>query len=816
MGLAKYFAKRRFGKTPEPKGRSKKTKSKKLAFVVQEHHASQLHYDFRLELDSVLKSWAVPKGPSMNPHDRHLAVQVEDHPYEYRKFEGVIPEGNYGAGTVIIWDEGTYEPYHDNPDDEKTLREELKKGHLTFMLHGKKLQGEFALIKMHGQDEKSWLLVKKGDEFASPKDVTKQDESIKSGKKVDEIGSETPALPASYSQYPKHKESWRVKPMLCTLVDEPFNKEGWLFEIKWDGYRAIGASHKGAIELYSRTNNDFGLAYPSIVEALRLLEHDMILDGEIVVTDKDGRPHFELLQNWKRDPQGELRYYVFDILWIDGHDVRDMPLIERKQLLRSVVPHNSLIHYNDHIEARGLVLFKEMKKQGLEGVVAKKADSRYRENSRGDAWLKMKTSLRQEVVIGGFTEPRGGRKYLGSLLVGVYEKGEFVFVGHSGGGIPDAQRKLLQEELVRRERKTSPFAIEPKPNAPVHWVRPEVVCEMAFSEWTNDGSMRHPRFEGLRPDKEPLGVKREESKPLRESAASKEASTAQSEVEFTHRDKIFFPKHKYTKGDVVKYYESMAEYILPYLKDRPLSLFRQPQGINGEGFFQKNVEHLPGWVRSADIFSESNHKDLHWVVGGDAKTLMYILQLGSIEVNPWNSRVQHLDTPDWLVIDLDPEGVTFKDVVKVAQEVKHVCDDWNITCLPKTSGKTGIHIYVPLGANYTYEQAKNLAHIIAIEVNKRQPKLTSIERMPKKRTHKIYLDFLQNRRGQTLAAPYSLRPTPDASVSMPLHWDEVTASLRPTDFTIKNAAARVRRTGDLWKPVLGKGVDIGKILKNIQ
>lgn len=812
MGLRKYFSKRHFDKTPEPKGKTKKTKNRKLAFVVQEHHASSLHYDFRLELDGVLKSWAVPKGPSMNPEDRHLAVQVEDHPFEYREFEGTIPEGNYGAGNVIIWDEGTYEPYHDEPDDEATLRKELKKGHLTFMLHGKKLQGEFALIKMHGEDEKAWLLVKKNDEYATGQDVTALDTSIKSGKKVDDLGS-TRHLDDSIAAYPSIKAPWRVRPMLCTLVDEPFTREGWLFEIKWDGYRAIGTKHKDEIQLYSRNDTDFRDHYPPVTEALHTLKHDVILDGEIMVMDNEGLPHFELLQNWRRDPAGHLYYYVFDILWCDGRDLRNMPLIERKKILQSVIPSGSLIRYSDHIETRGELLFDEMRKKGLEGIVAKKADSAYHENNRGEAWLKMKTQLRQEVIIGGFTEPRGGRKYLGALIVGVYDKGEFIYTGHSGGGIPDNQRKLLREKLDKLERKTSPFATEPKPNAPVHWVKPELVVEMSFSEWTNDGRMRHPVFEGMRTDKDPLKIRREKPKTSKKIA---EETTMKGKVEFTHLDKIFFPKHKYTKGDVLAYYESVADYILPYLKDRPLSLLRQPNGITGEGFFQKNNEHLPDWVPSVDIFSESNDKDLHWIVGGKLDTLRYIVQLGSIEVNPWNSRIQHLDKPDWLVIDLDPEGVTFKDVVAVAKTVKEVCDEWKIPSYPKTSGKTGIHIYIPLGIKYDYEQAKNFAHLIALEINRRQPKLTSVERMPAKRPHRIYLDFLQNREGQTLAAPYSLRPTPDASISTPLHWDEVTPNLKPTDFTIKNMQKRLDQVGDLWKPVLGKGVDISKILRALE
>jgi bifunctional non-homologous end joining protein LigD len=868
VGLGKYFRRRTFSETPEPKGVEGRTSGKKLAFVVQEHHASRLHYDFRLEMDGVLKSWAVPKGPSLNPHDHHLAVQTEDHPYDYRKFEGVIPEGNYGAGNVIIWDEGWYEPRADD-GDEKTLLKELKKGHITFVLHGQKLKGEFALIKMqHASDEDAWLLIKKGDEFASTTDVKTQDESVKTHRKVDDLGGKMPNI----SVAPKRNKPWQVKPMLCTLVDEPFSKDGWLFEIKWDGYRAIGTKHGGDAALYSRNHLDFAEKFPPVFEALHTIKHDVVLDGEIVVVDEDGRPHFEWLQDWRQSPTGSLQYQIFDILWCDGHDLRELPLRERKQILRHVLPKSNVLKFSDDIENNGKGLFAEMQKRGMEGMVAKRADSKYQENVRGQNWLKIKTHLRQEVVIGGYTEPRGTRQYLGALIVGVYDHGELTYVGHSGGGIADAQRKKLRDRLANIERKSSPFVTEPKPNAPVHWVRPELVCEMSFSEWTKEGYMRQPRYEGIRPDKKPTDVHREKSRngvaaagaspqnervgassdgktqltgpqsnlatkknggPAERSAhphphfVAVEAGTRHSSPHFdgssqtdlpfeqTHLDKVFFPKHRYTKGDIFNYYSSVAEFILPYLKDRPCSLNRMPGGINGESFFQKNNEHLPDWVPHADIFSDSNNGNLRWIVGGDLNTLLYMVQLGCVEINPWNSRVRHLENPDWIVIDLDPEGVGFEDVIKVARTVHEVCDEWDIPTVPKTSGKTGIHIFIPLHAKYTYEQGKNLAHLIVLEVNKRQPKITSVERMPEKRRRKIYLDFLQNREGQTLAAPYSLRPTPDATVAMPLHWNEVKSGLKPTDFTIQNALKRLKQTGDLWQPIMGKGIDLAKILKKI-
>ena len=814
MGLREYFRKRAFGKTPEPKG-AIKTSHGRLKFVVQEHDATRLHYDFRLELDGVLKSWAIPKGPSLDPGEHHLAVQTEDHPFSYRNFEGVIPEGNYGAGNVIVWDEGWYEARMGGAkDNEKTLRAGLKKGHLTFVLHGEKLKGEFALIKIkNSEDKKAWLLVKKEDEYATKADITKQDESVKSHKNVNEV-SGVPSI----KEYPKIAKPWQVKPMLCTLVEEPFDREDWLFEIKWDGYRAIGSKHGSDVQLYSRNQKDFS-RYAPVIEALRSLKHDVIFDGEITIVDKTGMSHFEWMQNYLRhgNADGQLQYQIFDILWCDGYDIRSMPLRQRKAFLKSILPKSDVLKFSDDIDTKGTALFKEMQRRGMEGMVAKQADSRYLEDKRGDSWLKIKTHLRQEVVIGGFTEPRGSRKYLGALLVGVYDKnGNFTYVGHSGGGIPDAQRKELREKLDKLKRATSPFSTEPKPNAPVHWVKPQLICEMSFTEWTSEGFMRHPQFEGMRVDKKPQNVRKEKAKNIKGVTSVEKQAANALPFEPTHLDKIYFPKHKYTKGDLLKYYEEMAPYILPYLKGRAISLNRMPDGIEGFSFFQKNNEHLPEWVPYADIFSDSHNGTLRWIVGDNLNTLLYIAQLGSIEINPWNSRVETLQNPDWVVIDLDPEGVSFEKVIEIAQTVKEVCDELKVPAYPKTSGKTGLHIFIPLGAKYTHEQAKDFAHLIVLEVNKRQPKITSIVRDPAKRKNRIYLDFLQNREGQTLAAPYSVRPTEEASVSMPLHWSEVKKGLKPSDFTIKNALARVKNEGDLWKPVLGKGVDMLKALEKLE
>lgn len=784
----------------------------KLRFVVQQHHARQMHYDFRLELDGVLKSWAVPKGPSLDPHQHHLAIMTEDHPLDYQNFEGEIPQGNYGAGKVIIWDAGTYEPLHHGGEAE--VRKGLKEGHITFFLYGKKLTGEFALIKFHGADEKdAWLLVKKGDESASTADVTQKSRSIISGKHVDEVGSRKSNMPT------------RVAPMLATLVDEPFDRDDWLFEIKWDGYRAIGAKQGQNVQLHSRNQLDFSNRFPRVVEALRNLKDDVVLDGEIVALDKDGLPHFEWLQSWHKQPQDSLYYYAFDILWHNGHDVTKLPLVDRKKILRSVLTGHSAIRFSDHLEKTGTVLFKQAEKDRLEGIVAKRASAAYQPGVRGQDWLKIKTHHRQETVIGGFTEPKGSRKYLGSLLLGVYQNGQFVYVGHSGGGIPTEQLKDLRERLGKLEQPTPPFVNPPKTNGDTHWVKPQIVCEASFTEWTSDGLMRHPAFVGLREDKNPKSVHRESATKKVDGPGAKATGDTNdaavrikgSKVDFTHLNKVFWPERGYTKGDLINYYQTMGKTMLHYLKDRPESLNRQPHGYKDEGFFQKDITmHLPKFAKTATVHSESTNEDIHYLVCNNLDTLLYMAQLGCIEINPWNSRVRKPNRPDWAVLDLDPEAIDFKHVVTVAKTVHDVCEEWKIPAYPKTTGKTGIHIFIPLGAKYSYKQARDFVQLIAIEVNQRLPKITSLVRSPKKRQGKVYLDYLQNARGQTLATAYSVRPTKEATVSAPLKWEEVNDKLKPTDFTITNMPARLKRVGDLWRGVLGRGVNIAKVIRRIE
>jgi bifunctional non-homologous end joining protein LigD len=926
MGLKEYNNKRRFDETAEPEGKQKTSRGA-LRFVVQKHDASHLHYDFRLELDGVLLSWAVPKGPSLNPSDRRLAMHVEDHPFDYRNFEGIIPEGNYGAGTVIVWDEGSYEPFEGGgkrTDAEAELRRQYKSGSMKIVLHGKKLQGAFNLRRM--RDDRSWLLLKSRDEAASTEDVTEQDRSVKTGKTITEVALENGTKPnhpeankksaakknasqkaaapvktasAKPATQTKEKAARPVKsakarkpvglkallgdqfanarqapmpqhitPMLATLVDASFSDPGWIYEIKWDGYRAVGYVQDGEAELISRNLKPFTEKYTPVGEALAALPFNAVFDGEIVAVDEKGLANFQLLQNWQNSPV-TLRYYIFDLLWVDGYDVTKVPLLERKALLKALLPpEDSVLHYSDHVVGKGDPFFKAALKQGLEGIMGKKADSIYTIGARSPEWLKIKVNLRQEVIIAGFTQPRNTRKFFGAILLGAYRDGELVYVGHSGSGFNKKSLEDLHNRMLPLATEDCPFEKCPKANMPVTWVKPKLVCEIKFTEWTREGIARHPIFMGLRSDKKPKDVHIEQSKktqamikksaPAKKTAAKKAApkkaaakkaaprarKTAPAKksaggkgakqlgdsegtqvdlvrngqtLTLTNLDKPYWPKEGLVKRDLVNYYLRMAPYILPYLKGRPESLHRHPNGIAGPNFFQKDMKgKIPDWIPTHIDFSESTGKDVEYLMCNDEATLIYMANLGCIELHPWHSRAERWEYPDWCLIDLDPEGVGFDKVIETAQVVRQVLDSIGAKSCVKTSGSTGIHIYIPLAAKYTYDQSRQLAELVVTLVNRELPELTSLERSPSKRKNRIYLDFLQNAETQTAAAPYSVRPKPGASVSTPLHWEEVKKGLTPQTWHINNVFDRVQEVGDLFKPVLGKGIDLEKVLRSVE
>jgi bifunctional non-homologous end joining protein LigD len=853
MSLKKYQARRKFDRTPEPEGGEARSQGP-LRFVVQLHRASHLHYDFRLELDGTLKSWAVPKGPSLNPEDKRFAVMVEDHPLDYRTFEGVIPKGNYGAGTVMVWDEG---PYHsretaDRTESERILREGLEKGHITFMLYGKKLKGELALVRLKKGEENGWLLLKKRDEFATDRDVTEFDRSVASNRTLEEIAQgalqagevwpvpkRQPAL--DLSDAPKSSMPRGVRPMLATTVEKPFDRRGWFYEIKWDGYRAIAEVENQKVRLYSRNQLSLEDRFAPLVESLQLLGCEAVLDGEVVVVDDAGKPHFQLLQHYRKSQEGQLVYFVFDLLYLNGHDLRGLPLTRRKELLRQNLPGLPHVQISDHIEQQGVDFFKIASERGLEGIIAKDAASPYLEGRRSLSWLKVKTHLRQEAVIGGFTRPRGGRKNFGALILGVYDHDDLIYIGHTGTGFGGKTLAEIHSRLEPLAQKGCPFKKRPVTNAPVRWVRPELVCEVTFQEWTAESLMRHPVFVGMRDDKRPLSVRREKPEPVAGIPADEDnlrkpvplASARKSVLLIGHRDdqqlsidgrilrlthlnKIYWPVEKYCKRDLVNYYREVAPFILPYLKDRPQSLNRHPDGIESAGFYQKNVENPPPWIKTVKVHSDSGQKDINFLLCQDEAALVYLVNLGCIELNPWSSRVGMLERPDYLVIDLDPEDIAFDQVIEAALVVREILEQAEAVSVCKTSGKTGLHIYVPLGARYTYEQGRQFGEIIARLVHRRLPKSTSVVRSPIKRQKRVYLDFLQNREGQTLAAPYSVRPIAGAPVSVPLNWSEVKPGLDPTQFTIRTLPKRLERVADLWRPALSAGIDVVKCLDRLQ
>lgn len=939
MTLQRYKSKRSLGNTPEPGGGT--PGSEALHFVIQKHDASHLHYDFRLEMAGVLKSWAVPKGPSTDPSVRRLAMMVEDHPYDYKDFEGIIPEGNYGAGTVMVWDEGTYESIDGTGGKkamESSLLKQLKEGSLKFALHGSKLQGEYALVRTKGMGDNAWLLIKHKDRYAKTSDVTNKDTSVKSGRTLAGIRRATPhgsaqkkaeapvpkrarktaGKPASkkgtagsskksrvkpgaksaagksrnassteedrdgpdvvlsslVSKAPKKKHPARMEPMLATLVDKPFEEPGWIFEIKWDGYRAVSFLGNNKVRITSRNQKSFDEKFYPVHEALGRWNIPAVVDGEIVVVNERGVSDFGALQNWRSEADGVLRYYLFDILWYGGRDLTFLPLTERRAVLQAVMPaEESMIQFSENFDVSAGEFLEAARKLGLEGIMAKRKDSIYHSGERSREWLKIKAARRQEVVIGGYTRNAGTAKPFSSLLVGVFDKGDLVYSGKIGTGF----NQQMQTEMLKQFRplvvKSSPFTISPDldkpsrfrpdpPHASAVWLKPELVCEVSYTERTRDGVMRHPSFKGMREDKDARDVVLEKEKkatemiskekkqpPSRGTARVKESPASGKkkivthppgkaargtllnpseetqvrkvdghEMTFTHLSKVYWPGEKLTKRDMLNYYYQVAPVMLPYLEGRPQSLNRFPNGIKGKHFYQKDVTgKVPPWIRTFLYHAEDDPEDKHFLVADATASLLYMASLGCIEINPWSSTVKKPDSPTWCIIDLDPGSkTTFDQVIEAANITREVLESLKVPSYPKTSGATGMHIYIPLGGKYTFEQSREFARVVVTLVHERAGSFTSLERSVSARRGKMYLDFLQNRQQATVAAPYSLRPRPGATVSMPLAWEEVTAGLKPGDFTIFNAVDRVRSTGDLFKPVLGKGISLSSVLREAE
>lgn len=780
MSLAVYNKKRDFKQTLEPAG--KKSGNGGFRFVVQEHHASRLHYDFRLELGGVLKSWAVPKGPSMKPADKRLAVQTEDHPVSYINFKGTIPKGNYGAGKVLIWDAGKFEPVNADhqPITERAALLALKKGELKFVLKGKKLSGEFVLVQM--KEEKNWLLIKHKDKEVS-----------------DAAEQELPSI-----RYGKGKKlKGAIEPMLASVSKTPFDNEDWIFEIKWDGYRAIAEIEEEGIRFYSRNGIDLSERFPSVANQLEKLKHICVLDGELVLMNENNLPDFQKLQHYEAHQSLPVLYYVFDMLALDGRNMESLPLIKRKAILKKMLKKNPVIRYCDHVKGKGTAFFELAQQKGLEGIIAKQQDSEYSRGVRSKQWLKIKNAQKASATIVGFTEPKGGRSHFGSLILATAKGKAWQYRGHVGTGFNQQSLKALKDQLQSIARKNTPFSRKIPLNGKVTWVEPVLKASVGYTEITRDGIFRHPVF---------LGVM--EQKAVR----SRVVTDSIQQVNITNPDKIYWPAESYTKGDLVQYYDTIAPFILPHLKNRPMSLKRNPNGIKDQGFYHKDAgEKAPDFVKVFPVESESSQKVIDYIVCNNHKTLLYLANLGCIEMNPWNSRTQKPDFPTWLSIDIDPSsGNTFKQVIEAAQVVKDCCEKAGLTAYCKTSGASGLHVYLPLKNAYNFETVRNFAHLLAQRVHEQLPDTTTLERSLKKRGKKIYLDYLQNRSGQTLASVYSVRPVEGAQVSAALDWKELTSSLDPSQFTMKNMPARLKKKGDLFKDVLLKGNNLKQALKFLQ
>lgn len=904
MGLVEYKKKRSFSKTPEPTGG--KSTGRKLCFVVQKHAASRLHYDFRLEMDGVLKSWAIPKGPSLNPSDKRLAMLVEDHPYDYKNFEGNIPEGNYGAGTVIVWDQGTYEPLEapkGKAAQEKILLQGFRAGSLKFRLHGEKLKGEFVLVKTPKRADNAWLLIKHRDDFATREDVTAEEQSVKSGMTLHEVAedpdaeewksnrdagskvtktenkktavkkkiaqNESPVNPGKMGSNgkaarPSTAELFRgikgkkspvlkdVEPMLATLADNPPDTSGWLYEIKWDGFRSISYLENGNVDIRSRNNKKFNEKFYPLRQALEAWNIRAVVDGEITVLNRQGYPDFGALQTWRSEADGELVYYLFDLLWYDGYDLLNVPLIQRRALLKQVIPAEGSLRLSESFDVSGSELVALAGKMGLEGIVAKKEKSFYQKGERSKDWLKIKTVKQQEVIIGGYTRNENSSKLFSALLVGLFQDGKLVFTGPVGTGFTASAQKEILKVLKPLETAQCPFRevpdynkpsrFRPKPpKAEVTWVRPEVVAEVNYRTLASDGTFRHPSFKGLREDKDAAQVVWENPIPAELIADDGEkpiipppAGGAQRktllnprdetqvrnidghDVKFTNLSKIFWPDLGVSKRDMLNYYYQVAPSMLPYMTERPQTLNRFPNGIHGKSFYQKDVTgKVPPWIKTHQYYSEADEREKNFLVCTNEASLLYIASLGCIEMNPWSSRSATPDHPDWCIIDLDPDKNTFDQVIEAACVTRQVLEGMGVPSFCKTSGSTGLHIYIPLGGKYTYEDSKEFGRAVAKVVHEQIPAFTSIERLTSNRKGKMYIDFLQNRPQATVAGPYSLRPKPGAPVSMPLHWEEVRKGLRISDFNIRNAIPRLKETGDLFRDVLGEGINIEKALQKL-
>ena len=846
--LAAYRAKRSPDRTPEPFSGVAQPGGR--SFVVHKHAARNMHFDLRLEWNGVLLSWAVPRGPSYDMADKRLAVHVEDHPLEYGEFEGVIPAGNYGAGGVIQWDRGEWIALED-------FREGFAKGKLLFELRGYKLRGKWTLVKLK-KGEKEWLLIKERDEFVKSPGDQFNETSVKTGLSVEEVRDgvtvsaklrralESTATRSAAKLWTK-VDPHDVEVQLAEPAKEAFTRDGWIFELKLDGYRLLAARVGGEPLLLTRNGNDYTDVFPDVARAIRAIPADnCIIDGEVVVLDSEGKPSFSLLQRRGRlksaSEVGKVAatipatFYAFDLIAFEDADLRDLPLLERKQLLRVALPSCGPVRVLDHIEREGVAYLAAVQKMNLEGIIAKKADAPYR-GGRSKVWCKIKAEKSGDFVIVGYTAPKNKGGYFGALQLADYVSGDLVYAGRVGTGFSEAFLKETFARLNEIDRAKSaclgpivegsefPTAVIPETKTTT-WVEPRMVCEVRYREWTPDGLLRHAAFLRMRDDKDPKDCERQVAGgglpaaegPDEPSAVIEQPAAGNPQsVVISNPKKVYWPAEKYTKSDLIEYYQSISPWLLPYLRNRPVVMTRFPDGIDGKSFYQKDApDWTPTWVRTVPIWSTDTEKEIRYFVADDDETITYLANLGTIPLHMWLSRVGSLEQPDFCVIDLDPKEAPFSDVIRCAKVLRKLCEQIGMPSYVKTTGKSGLHILLPLGRQCTYEQSRMLGQLLAqvmlLEVND----IATITRHIQSRGDKVYLDFLQNRHGQLIVTPYSVRPLPGAPVSMPLVWDEVNDSLDPRNHTIRNALERMERMGrDPVLPALEEKPDLGAILQKL-
>ncbi len=801
MTLRSYRQKRNFHHTPEPEpGRSKGDPGR--TYVIQKHDASRLHYDLRLELDGVLKSWAVPKGPSLDPSRKRLAVQVEDHPVDYAGFEGTIPEEEYGGGTVMVWDRGTWEPEGD-PD------QGLNRGHLTFRLQGEKLQGGWNLVRMDrasDPEKKNWLLIKKRDAEARsdpPKDASDLDDrSVLTGRTLEEIASGED-LPKSNPGDLFAVQGARKAPMpdppspqLAVPAKQPPRGDAWLHEIKYDGYRILCVKDRGEVRLITRNRKDWSDRFPHVSRAAAALPPDsFILDGEVVVLRADGTPDFQALQNILKGRTSERAgYYVFDLLHGEGRDLTPVPLEERKRILQRLLKGVSPpLVFSDAIRGNGHRVYEQACRMGFEGIVSKRADSPY-EPRRTRTWVKVKCVKRQEFVIGGFSEPSGARSGFGALLLGYHDdESRLVYAGRVGTGFTEKTLQGLYKKLTSLERKTSPFHNPPtgREAGSVHWVRPTLTAEVEFSGWTDDRILRQASFKGLRPDKPAEEVTLEIPQPVQAPASGRNPGHRRNRVAgvaLTNPDRILYPKQGLTKLDLARYYEHVADRILPHLEDRPLTLVRCPEGHEDDCFYQKHLdEQIPGTLMEVPI--REKEEERVYAAVRDLPGIISLVQLGVLEIHPWGARRDKLERPDRMIFDLDPgPGIRPKHLVEALNLLHTLLDDLDLQSFLKTTGGKGFHVVVPLERRATWDEVKTFAGKAADRMVRTNPDLLVSKMSKAERRGRIFVDYLRNARGATAVAPYSTRARPGAPVSVPIPWEDLSEDLSPDRFNLENVS----------------------------